>query len=1321
VPDAFYTCAVPFPLVFCAPTLAQARLAAWTFVSEQKGSSPLDPPLILGRHAGAGAWRDLARAQKNGRNALILPRLVTPDRYFARAHSANARQKFWGGLNRLWTLAKTLRTFENRLEHLDFDADDTDALREMAALIALLRRQNLSALPVGDDPLGRELESWRIAYDEELERLDAFDFEAAPALFPLGAGANRAFSWPRTLVLDDGGEVSPALEVGLAALFSRADRVVGTMAIPGGHEEEIARRTRAFWTRHGAQFVEEQGDSPRAVVARQLLDPAIGRPAIGRPAPSLPPDVWLTQAHTTGDEAGRIAAHIRREVENGASARDFCLLVPDPSVQERPLRAAFGAAGVPLDWPDSGAARGPLFERLTRLLVPRAVRGVDELHDLLGDGALRLEWSGDDGQLKRFDAGRLRRAHRCLRGEEEGAPWRDPELLSRDWETRIARLRASNAGRGDQTRAETLASSLDGGDLQGVARLKQLLAPLAEPLPARDWETAALALADALAAHWEDAPSTSNGDPLNGQPGQETDSNNATFSSRSPFWDATATPNTCNLPAAPLEHATTLRASSDNVTSPSDSGRVATLQSSGDQVGAFVSGDQNTAEFSSRAETASRTESVACARVALDAFRAGVRAVAERAGDERAGDERAGDERAGDERARPSSAWTAWLRLEVDAEEDETARARRGAGVRVLRVGEVGEAATDGARGVFVVGLSERAWPKPRPVSWWPRATALRLETLREHEAPPLSLALHGFARLMALPCPLFLSRAAWTAGTESGASPLWEDLSALFPGAAWPSLAPAEDAPIAFSRSHWLQTLARECVARGQNGEAIQGDFAPLTLARPAGFDELSEVHPVDESQTRAGTKERASLPRSSAVNRIGEADEHQTALETTADLRGSSGQSEPETFSQDGFGPNETQNLALTDADSLKSTPDLAFIEDPELRARLLALDAMRRGRASLDQIGHYDGVLGERGQALLQPLLSRDEERLVVSPSGIEGYVRCPIRFFFERVLRLPDDGGTEDDLSRAESGDLVHRVLHAFRREWKTPLGMDLFESAREAVAHLTRRECDSLGLPPILRRAEARRLIGTLERPGSLVRLLRAECLEADAHGRGVWAQALYPLLHLASGSIESATEGDWTLAHGGNGLEQTFRLPLRGASVQGRIDRIDASADGSLVVVLDYKTGSSSSLPSFAKGSDRLGFQLAVYLLAAGELVREWKSAPQIAASYLSPRVGFAGWTAQGDDLGEAAKNPMKSEVMTQWLADSRVQIERIASLIEAGTFNLSLRSAKVARCDGCACRALCGQNAPRQTARAGVHLGSNVVFLPERIEWETE
>jgi len=1132
--------------VFCAPTLLEARRAAWNFVREQGALSALDVPLVLGRRAGASAWRDLAQGT-SGQNALVLPRTVSPDWYFARAHGANARRRASSGLNRLWTLGEVLRGLQNRLEHLDFDADDTDALREMAGLVALLHRQNQRTFPFGDDDYGRELELWRAAYAQELEQIGAFDVEAAPALFPASARANRAFEWPPILVADDLGEPLPSLRIGLEALFERARVVVATLVVAGA-DDEVSQRAKAFWTKHGAQFIECPSESPRVAIARALLDPTASPPL----AP--PEDLWRWTAHTAGDEAARIAGHIRREIEEGAHDSDFCLVVPDPKAQEATLRAAFAATGVPLDWEGEHPNGALLLERLARLLIPAKARGVDELHDLFGDGSLRLEWARADGApAARFDAGRLRRAHRVMRGEDGDAAWQNPVALGENWEARLLKLRAHGSSHGDESQARALASSLDGGDLEGVARLGELLAPFSTPQSAREWAQSALWVADALAGHHE----VLDGDETNYRGSSET-------------------------VAAEMQPVGTPLAASV-----SDANERWTQQAASLRV----------AEDGKRAiEEAGKQ--------ALAAFRAGVEAVWERAGE--------------DEAPRPSGAWAAWLRLEWAHRDGANEGARGGAetsGVRVLGLGDESEAHRDQTRAVFVVGLSENAWPRARASSSWPRGVARAVEALQANDAPPLSLALHSFARLLACPVPLSLSRSAWVRGVESGASPLWEDLGALFPDANWPAMAPVHTTRPA-TRAQWLSQLA-------------------------------------------SGAKEEA--------------------------------------------------------------TPSLAHL-DADLRMRLTALDSMRRERASIEKLGRYDGILGDNAPAMLRDLLPRDDEgRLVISASGAESYARCPLRFFFERVLNLPDETLAEDDLSRAESGDLVHRVLFAFHSQWHRPLDETTFEEARESVARMAASECDSLGLPPILRRAEAHRLIGTPARPGALVRLLRAQCREADAHAhdvsRALWSQPLFPLVHLAGGRVEGA-HPNYLSASSKQGLEQAWSLPLRGALLKGRLDRIDGSLDGTILVVLDYKTGSASSLPSFAKGFDRLHFQLAAYVLATRQFVEGWENAPHIAAAYLSPREGFSKLTAPADALNAPAKLAMSSANMERWLSDSRAQIERIVALIEHGTFNLSLHPAKVARCEGCSSRSVCGQDAGQQAARAHELHGADEVFLPEAIEW---
>ena len=1109
------------PVVFCAPTLQSARIASWNHVQQHAKGSLLDPPLVLASPHSFEAWR--AISSENTRNALALPRLVAPDLFFARAHGANARQGWLGGVPRLWALAQTLRKIENRLVHLDFDADEPDALRAIASLVAQMRRQNLSALPVGDDPFGRELDGWRAAYDAHLFEVRAFDFEAAPALFARGVGANRAFAFPDVLLVDDLFDISPALELGLGALIKRAPLVCATLALPGGWNDEVARRAREFWTAQGARFEwVETATSSRQLAARALLGEDV-------PAPEPLADVLLWQAHTPYDEWNRIAAHIRAQLDEGAHAREFCLVLPDAHTQAPLVRASFEAHGVPLDRRERDSSQSPLTARLLRLLVPPPNWNVDALHDLFGDGALLLEWTDESCEKRRFDAGRLRRAHRSIRGENDEAAWRDPVALSLEWESRIARLRDASSGRGDDARASHLADSLDGGDLEGVARLKILLAPLGEALSAPQWARASCEVFSTL--------------------------------------------------CGPLE------------------------------------GDDDIARR---------------ARQTLKQLRDAVETVAARAGED-------GE--------RTSSRWTSWLRLELSspAEEEEDERE----GVRVLRATDAREAGSRGEREIFVAGLTERAWPTRAPQMPWPASTAKGLQTMREGEPAPLARALHGLARLLATGARLSLSHPSWVNGSEVEASPLVEDLRALFPGARWNELARVETYARPSSRAQWLRRIG----ARGFDWKRS--------------LDQPEQIHGGADASFQS-TVDAASAPQS-----------------------------------------NFSCGAEAAATDSV----------DIETLLRFRALDSMRRGRADIHSIGRYDGVLGERGRELLEPLLARDEGRLELSASGAESYARCGLRWFFERVLELGDEEGAEDDLSRAESGDLVHRILHVFRREWSEPLSMESFERARAALENHTKRECERLGLPPVLRRAEARRLLGTAKRDGALVRLLRAECHEADAcqTASGTFSEAFHPLVHL-----QGEAEGQWQLSGPGNGLEQAFRLPMENVVVRGRIDRIDSSPEGAQLLVLDYKTGSASSLPNLHKGSDRLHFQLAVYVLAARHLTQEWPTPPQIATAYLSPRKGFAGVLAPADLLAPSRqKTAMTGAVQGQWLADARLQIERIANLIESGTFNLSLRSTKVARCEWCAQSSLCGQKSSVQVARAAAHEESNVVFFPGAVEWE--
>ncbi|MBW3636896.1 MAG: PD-(D/E)XK nuclease family protein [Armatimonadetes bacterium] len=472
------------PTLFLAPTAPEARRAAWTHLTSGGALSPLDPPLVFTGASGAAAWRELARA--GVARAKTAPRFIRADQFFARFHGANARKRPIRGADRLWVLGGVLRRVAPQLVHLERLAHSRDFLSGLGDWIGALRRVNLSEFPAaqGSDELNLLLR----AYDTRLAALGAFDFEAAPTLFRPSAAQNRAFAWPRHLLVDDLLEITPALEIGLQALFERAEVVAATLVCPGGVETEnpALGRALAFWRECGAHVVRvgEKTDSARAAARVLGLETTVARPE----------NVHLSAAHTPWDEMNRIAAHIRREVEAGARPDDFALACADLGGYEALARHAFAAHGVPLDWPlQPSLRRSPLVRGLLR--AARSCRqswNVHELHDLFGDGTLRLQ-----SEALTFDARRLRAAGRAARHPELD----DLEATRAAFEAKIAQF-TRHPKNDDALRRAAIEAALAGGDLELVAEFATLCAAFSTSLSARAWQSRQFDLIERLAGHW---------------------------------------------------------------------------------------------------------------------------------------------------------------------------------------------------------------------------------------------------------------------------------------------------------------------------------------------------------------------------------------------------------------------------------------------------------------------------------------------------------------------------------------------------------------------------------------------------------------------------------------------------------------------------------------------------------------------------------------------------------------------------------------------------------------------------------------------------
>jgi ATP-dependent helicase/DNAse subunit B len=167
-----------------------------------------------------------------------------------------------------------------------------------------------------------------------------------------------------------------------------------------------------------------------------------------------------------------------------------------------------------------------------------------------------------------------------------------------------------------------------------------------------------------------------------------------------------------------------------------------------------------------------------------------------------------------------------------------------------------------------------------------------------------------------------------------------------------------------------------------------------------------------------------------------------------------------------------------------------------------------------------------------------------RTTWSASALEAYASCPVKWFVERLLR---PAVLDPDPEPMLRGELAHRVLEDTLRALSAggPLTPERLDEARA----LLRAALDE--------RADDARISPNAERRRAALRRLEADLLryvEQAAHGRSAFAPREF---ELRFGGAEDAL-APAELAGG------ELRL-------QGRIDRVDVSADGAEAIVYDYK------------------------------------------------------------------------------------------------------------------------------------------------------
>lgn len=262
-------------------------------------------------------------------------------------------------------------------------------------------------------------------------------------------------------------------------------------------------------------------------------------------------------------------------------------------------------------------------------------------------------------------------------------------------------------------------------------------------------------------------------------------------------------------------------------------------------------------------------------------------------------------------------------------------------------------------------------------------------------------------------------------------------------------------------------------------------------------------------------------------------------------------------------------------------------------------------QRSWRAAQSLTRWDGLIAEgASQAASQPH----------SAGALQDWATCPYRYFLGRVLRVEEREEPRDDLqiTPLDKGSLIHEILERFFEQTPSqPAPGEPWSSADRnrllTIAEERMEQAEAQGLTgrALLWERDRRRILNDLQT------LLDADDDHRALHQvRQVAGELTFGRLDGTAGAVELA-------------LGDGSTLPLR-----GRIDRVDQSDSGDLIMVIDYKTGGEFPRKRELEDDPVVGgryLQLPIYAVAARQLLESGVGdVVRSAYWYVTERGGFA-------------------------------------------------------------------------------------------------
>ena len=282
-------------------------------------------------------------------------------------------------------------------------------------------------------------------------------------------------------------------------------------------------------------------------------------------------------------------------------------------------------------------------------------------------------------------------------------------------------------------------------------------------------------------------------------------------------------------------------------------------------------------------------------------------------------------------------------------------------------------------------------------------------------------------------------------------------------------------------------------------------------------------------------------------------------------------------------------SEQKALGRAVALNSLPDgvtTSIQMAPEELLRRINVEAFHR----VDEYDSpFDGVLGD--ERIIQELGQMVGPERVFSPTELETYASCPLRFYLNRVLRIEPRPELELEITGKDQGTFVHEVafrLYSQLRSGGMTMNAQDLDSIEDLAKEIARKELALMKFSGPAWEAFQARMAGSVHRKG----LLRA-FLEYEVDHPTSYTPSHFEL-SFGRAKPESCDPAS---------MDRPVDLDLGNGSrllLAGRIDRVDVDPEGRFLII-DYKTG---MLPKLSDVKEGKSLQVQLYLQAVQKLLQ---------------------------------------------------------------------------------------------------------------------